>query len=131
MITKARSVGIYVGDQQRALEFYRDTLGFEVLADTPMGEASPEDDASDARWIEVAPPGAQTVLVLYTPPQQRDRIGGFSNIVFDTDDILATFEELKGRGVEFTQEPSHVPWGWWAQFRDSEGNEFGVVQSGV
>ena len=129
MITKARSVGIYVSDQDRALEFYRDKLGFDVLQDNPMGELGPAGH-EEQRWIEVAPKGAETLIVLYTPPGMEDRIGGFSNILWDADDIQATYEELEAKGVEFTQEPTQMGWGWWAQFKDPDGNEFGMGQSG-
>jgi predicted enzyme related to lactoylglutathione lyase len=121
MITKARTVGVYVSDQDRALDFYVDKLGFEKRTDEPMGP--------EARWIEVAPAGAETVLVLFTPPGQEDRIGTFSNVVFECDDIEATYRELRGRGVEFTEEPSEQPWGMWAQFKDVDGNEFGLIQN--
>jgi predicted enzyme related to lactoylglutathione lyase len=129
VITKARSVGIYVSDQDRALEFYRDKLGFEVHQDTPMGEMGPPGD-EQKRWIEVSPKGAETLVILYTPPGMENRIGGFSNILWDTDDIQTTFEDLRAKGVEFTQEPSQQGWGWWAQFKDPDGNEFGLGQSG-
>ena len=128
-VTKSRSVGIYVSDQDRALEFYRDSLGFEVLSDMPMGEMGPSGHEEN-RWIEVAPKGAETIFVLYTPPGLEDRVGGFSNIMWDTDDIETTFLELKDKGVEFTQEPSQQGWGLWAQFKDPDGNEFGLRQSG-
>ena len=121
MITKARTVGVYVSDQDRALDFYVDKLGFEKRTDEPMGP--------EARWIEVAPAGAETVLVLFTPPGQEDRIGTFSNVVFECDDIEATYRELRGRGVEFTEEPSEQPWGMWAQFKDVDSNEFGLIQN--
>ena len=121
MITKARTVGVYVSDQDRALDFYVDKLGFEKRTDEPMGP--------EARWIEVAPAGAETVLVLFTSPGQEDRIGTFSNVVFECDDIEATYRELRGRGVEFTEEPSEQPWGMWAQFKDVDGNEFGLIQN--
>jgi predicted enzyme related to lactoylglutathione lyase len=120
MISKVNTVGVYVSDQQRALEFYRDRLGFEVLNDAPMGE--------DARWIEVAPPGAHTRLVLFTPDGQEDRIGGFSNVIFDCDDIEATHRELSARGVEFPDAPSKQEWGWWATIRDPDGNVHGLGQ---
>jgi predicted enzyme related to lactoylglutathione lyase len=129
MITKAAFVGIYVTDQDRALEFYRDRLGFEVKMDVPMGAMSPEGQAEGVRWIDVVPPGADTSFTLYTPPGMENRVGGFSNIVFDTDDIQKTFAELTERGVEFTQEPKMEAWGWWAQFKDPDGNEFGLGQS--
>ncbi len=120
MITKASTVGIYVSDQDRALDFYVNKLGFEKLIDEPMG--------SGARWIEVAPAGAQTHLVLFTPPGQEDRIGTFSNVVFACDDMKRTHAELSGRGVQFSQEPSEQPWGIWAQFKDPDGNEFGIIE---
>lgn len=129
MITRVRSVGIYVSDQDRALEFYRDKLGFEVLQDTPMGDMGPPGHR-EQRWIAVAPKGSDTLAILYTPPGMESRIGGFSNILWDTDDIQATFEDLKAKGVEFTQEPAQQGWGWWAQFMDPDGNEFGLGQSG-
>ena len=129
MITRVRSVGIYVSDQDRALEFYRDKLGFEVLQDTPMGDMGPPGNR-EQRWIAVAPKGSDTLAILYTPPGMESRIGGFSNILWDTDDIQATFEDLKAKGVEFTQEPAQQGWGWWAQFMDPDGNEFGLRQSG-
>ena len=122
MITRASTVGIYVSDQDRALDFYIRKLGFEKLADDPMG--------GGARWIEVAPQGAETHFVLFTPPGQEDRIGTFSNVVLSCEDIEDTYEELKGRGVEFTEEPSEQPWGMWAQFRDQDGNEFGLIERG-
>jgi len=130
VITKAEFVGIFVTDQQRALEFYRDRLGFEVQMDTPMGDMAPEGQSRDVRWIRVAPPGAQTSFILYTPPGMEDRVGGFSNITFDSDDIQKTFAELSEEGVEFTEEPKRQGWGWWAQFKDPDGNEFGLAQAG-
>ena len=120
MITKASTAGIYVSDQDQALDFYVSKLGFEKLIDERMD--------SDARWIEVAPAGAQTHLVLFTPPGQQDRIGTFSNVVFACDDMKSTYEELSARGVEFSQQPSEQAWGIWAQFKDPDGNEFGLIE---
>ena len=122
MITKARAVNIYVGDQQRALDFYVDALGFELRSDQPNGP--------DMRWIEVAPPGADTVLVLMTPPGLEDRVGTWSNVIFDCDDIDVTFAELHNKGVEFSQPPAVQPWGMkMALFKDIDGNEFVLVQT--
>jgi predicted enzyme related to lactoylglutathione lyase len=128
MITKGRAVNIYVTDQDRALAFYRDMLGFEVIMDTPMGDMGPPGH-EDKRWIAVKPTGAETHFILYTPPGMEDRVGGFSNLMFEADDIQATFADLKGKGVEFTEEPAQQGWGWWAQFKDPDGNEFGLSQS--
>lgn len=125
MISRVRSVGIYVRDQQRALEFYTDTLGFELIQDTPMGQ---EPDSS--RWIEVRPPGGDTILVLFTPQDQEDRIGTFSNVMFECDDVWRTYEELSARGVAFPDEPRKEFWGWWAVFQDPDGNIYGLRQRG-
>ena len=122
MITRASTVGIYGSDQDRALDFYTSKLGFEKLTDEPMGDG--------ARWIEVASQDAETRLVLFTPPGQEDLIGTFSNVVLSCDDIEATYKQLKERGVEFTEEQSEQPWGMWAQSRDQDGNELGLIEAG-
>jgi lactoylglutathione lyase len=122
VITKASTVGIYVSNQDWALDFYTNKLGFEKLVDEPMG--------GGVRWIEVVPRGAETHLVLFTPPGQEDHIGTFSNVVFSCEDIESTHEELRNRGVEFTEEPSEQPWGLWAQFKDQDDNEFGLIVRG-
>lgn len=116
MIKKVGKVGVYIRDQQRALEFYRDKLSFEVRADIPMGP--------DARWIEVAPPGEDTALSLFTPPGLEDRIGTFGGIVFECEDVNATYEELKRKGVEFSEPPTDQPGGVMATFQDADGNSF-------
>ena len=109
MITRVSSVGVQAGDLDRAIDFYVEKLGFEKRRDQPMGP--------DARWVEVAPAGAETVVVPFTP-----------GLVFACDDLQATFEELRGRGVQFTEEPSEQSWGRWAQFRDPPGNEHGLIE---
>jgi catechol 2,3-dioxygenase-like lactoylglutathione lyase family enzyme len=121
VITKLAKVGIYTRDQQRSLDFFTRTLGFEVRSDEPMGPG--------ARWIEVAPPGGQSSLVLWTPPGMEGRIGTFSGMVFSCDDIRATFAELRGRGVQFTQEPTDQPGGVMATFADPDGNSY-VLREG-
>jgi catechol 2,3-dioxygenase-like lactoylglutathione lyase family enzyme len=125
MLRSVRSVGIYVDDQDRAKQFYTETLGFELIQDMPM---SPE--PGGARWIEVAPPDRNTILVLFTPDEHRDRIGTFSNVLFDCDDIQKTYEELRARGVEFPEPPVQQFWGWWAVFKDPDGNSYGLGQRG-
>jgi len=122
MITCARSIPLYVRDQQKAVDFYVGKLGFEKRRDEPMGPG--------ARWIELAPRGAETVLVPFTPPGSEDRIGTFSGIVFDSDDIEGTYRDLVAKGVEFTQPPQLQPWGMkMALFQDPDGNGFVLVQS--
>jgi predicted enzyme related to lactoylglutathione lyase len=116
MISNVKLMGVCVKDQQQALDFYHNVLGFEVVVNEPMGR--------NARWIEVAPAGAETRLALYTPPGLEDRIGTFSQIVFKCKDIQATYEELRQRGVQFTQSPTDQPGGTMAQFVDPDGNSF-------
>ena len=125
MLTAVRSVGIYVGDQDRAKAFFTKTLGFELVQDTPMG-----DGPEAARWIEDAPPDRNVILVLFTPEGDQGRVGTFSNVLFECDDIQATHRQLAGRGVEFTEEPSRQFWGWWAVFKDPDGNSYGLGQRG-
>jgi catechol 2,3-dioxygenase-like lactoylglutathione lyase family enzyme len=125
MLTAVRSVGVYAGDQERSKRFFTETLGFDLIQDTPMGEGP-----GAARWIEVAPPDRNVILVLYTPEGDQDRIGSFSNILFECDDIQATHKQLTGRGVEFAEEPTRQFWGWWAVFKDPDGNSYGLGQRG-
>jgi catechol 2,3-dioxygenase-like lactoylglutathione lyase family enzyme len=122
MLTQVRSVGIYVSDQQRAVDFFTEKLGCELVVDAPMGEG-PE----AARWIEVKLPRDETKLILFTPEGQEDRVGTFSNVIFHCDDIQKTHEELSARGVEFPTPPERAPWGqWWAVFADPDGNKYGL-----
>jgi uncharacterized glyoxalase superfamily protein PhnB len=109
MITRVTSVGIRSGDEDQAVDFYVHKLGFQKRRELPMGR--------EGRWVEVVPAGAETAVVPFTP-----------GLVFACDDIQATFEELRDRGVEFTEEPSEQPWGRWAQFRDPDGNEHGLIE---
>ena len=123
MISGVRSVSIYVGDQDRAKASWTDTMGFEAVADMPMGEGA-------ARWIEVVPPDRKVILVLFTVDEQKDRVGTFSNVLFHCDDIEQTHRELTARGVEFAEAPRKEFWGWWAVFKDPDGNSYGLGQRG-
>ncbi|WP_273887964.1 VOC family protein [Rubrobacter naiadicus] len=120
MITKAYVVSVHVGDQERALDFYTNALGFEKRSDEPMGEG--------ARWLTVAPEGAETSIFL-EPVGSEGRAGGWANVIFECDDIHATCNKLRDKGVEFSEEPTRQPWGMWARFRDPDGNEFGLYGS--
>ncbi len=115
MIRRVKFIGVCVRDQDRALEFYTDKLGFKLKADQPMGHQ---------RWIELDIPGAETQLVLFTPQGQEDRIGTFVNTSLECDNLDATYQELQSRGVEFSNPPQDQPWGSFAIFKDSEGNSF-------
>lgn len=121
MITHLKFVGIPVADPDRALAFYRDRLGFEVVVDPPMGTGQ--------RWIKLRVPGAQTGVVLFTPEGQQDRIGTFFNGAWACADVQASDRALLERGVEFDTPPVQEPWGMYAEFRDSEGNRFVLSSS--
>lgn len=120
MITCVKHVSIPVKDQDQALKFYTEKLGFEVLVDAPMGPQ---------RWIELKIPGADTEVVLFTPEGHEDRVGTFSNIIFKSDDIQKTYKDLKAKGVKFTKELTEEPWGTFALFQDPEGNTFCLSSS--
>jgi predicted enzyme related to lactoylglutathione lyase len=122
MIDQIKFVSVPVRDQDRALAFYRDKLGFKVKTDQPFNDKQ--------RWIELKIPGAETGVVLFTPDGQEDRIGTFFNGSLACDDIRKTYEELKARGVEFTGEPKNEHWGTFAIFKDSEGNSFVLASRG-
>jgi predicted enzyme related to lactoylglutathione lyase len=116
MIKGVKFVSIPVVDQERALQFYTEKRGMRVITDAPFDDKQ--------RWIELGIPRAETRVVLFTAPGQEKMIGGFMNLSFATDDVEATWRELKDRGVEFVKEPKKEDWGTSAIFRDSEGNQF-------
>lgn len=115
MISGVKHVSIPVKNQDKALKFYTEILGFEVLVDAEFGPQ---------RWIELKIPGGETQVVLFTPEGHEDRVGTFSNIVFMSDDIQKTFKELKAKGVKFTKDLTEESWGTYAIFEDAEGNSF-------
>jgi catechol 2,3-dioxygenase-like lactoylglutathione lyase family enzyme len=127
MITHLQMITIYVRDLERALEFYRDTLGFVKLAEY--------DDGQGERLIWVIPQAARTndlatQIALYAPADTADqRIGATSGLVFTAADIETTYHELKQRGVHFVKELIRHPYGQGtgdqeAQFVDPDGNLF-------
>ena len=120
MIKQIKFISIPVADQNRALDFYTDKLGFTIITDQPFDEKQ--------RWLELRIPKAETRIVLFTPPGDEQRIGTFMNLSFACDDIDATYEQLRARGVEFEGPPEKQPWGTYAKFKDSEGNLFVVSQ---
>jgi catechol 2,3-dioxygenase-like lactoylglutathione lyase family enzyme len=127
---------LWVHDQDEALAFWTDKVGMEVKLDATMPELG------DFRWVTVGPPGDDgTSIVLMAIPgppvmdeatakQVKDLMGkGFAGTVFlATDDIKASYRELKGRGVEFTEEPEERPYGIDSAFRDPSGNSIRLAQ---
>lgn len=122
-------------DPEASLAFYRDTLGFEVLADVGQGAM---------RWITVAPAGSPTPSIVLAPPgadpgiteDERTTIaemmakGTFATIVLSTPDLEGTFDTVQASGAEVTQEPTDQPWGVRdCAFRDPAGNHVRINQS--
>jgi len=118
-ITHLRLVSVPVADQDRAKQFFVDTLGFELLAENPMGP--------DQRWVQVGPKGATTSVTLVTwfptmPP------GSVKGIVIGCDDIQSTYDELSSRGVQFSGPIERQPWGTFATFDDPDGNGWVLME---
>jgi lactoylglutathione lyase len=118
VIQHLATVAVYVEDQDEALRFWTEQVGFVLKAERPMGP--------NARWLEVAPPGADTALVLYPKPMMADWDSRKPSVVFTAEDIEATCARLAANGVKFLKELTELPWGRFASFADTEGNEFGV-----
>ena len=121
MISGIHQVVLEVEDQERALDFWIKTMGFELAEDAPYG---------DERWLEVRTPDRSVTVVL--SPRQGERPTApemlpTSNILFYCDDLPRTYEELRSRGVEFPQPPVEQPFGWWSMFEDLEGNRFALT----
>jgi len=116
MISHIKLVSVPVKNQQNAVAFYTEKLGFSVIVDEPFG--------SGERWIELKPPQGQTRLVLLKSNHHPDRAGGLTNIVFTTDDVEQTYFDLKTKGVRFKEPPNKQSWGYFTQFEDLDGNVF-------
>jgi catechol 2,3-dioxygenase-like lactoylglutathione lyase family enzyme len=122
-ISKIGVVVVPVSDQDRAIEFYVDTLGFEKRTDIPFGNGY--------RWVEVAPAGADTGIAIVPPPPGNPTGNVQTGIGLNTSDIDADHADLKARGVDVDAEVSRmgdpVPPLFW--FRDPDGNTLMVVEA--
>jgi predicted enzyme related to lactoylglutathione lyase len=115
-VKKIKFVSIPVRDQDRALAFWTEKMGLQVATDQAMGPGQ--------RWIELRVPGGQTGLALFTPEGHESRVGTFTGISFESDDVEREYRELSARGVEFPKPPKKESWGTSAIFQDAEGNSF-------
>lgn len=120
-ITQVGTVIVPVSDQDRAIEFYVEKLGFEKRSDTPFG-------AGD-RWVEVSPAGAATTLALI-PPREGEPTGIDTHVSFTTDDIDADHASLRERGVDVDAEVMRMgdPVPPMFFFRDQDANRFFIVE---
>jgi len=112
-ITQVQLFSLPVGDQDRARDFYLDTLGFELVADTAMGP--------DQRWVQVRPPGSRTSITLVTwfPDMPAGSVKG---TVLETDDLDKDVTALQARGVRIEDGIQQAPWGRFVTFDDPDGN---------
>jgi predicted enzyme related to lactoylglutathione lyase len=127
---------LWVHDQEEALAFYTEKVGMEVRADVTLAEMG------DFRWLTVGPAGQEDVSIVLmaipgapvmdeeTGQQVRGLMAkGFAGTVFlTTDNCQASYEELKGRGVEFTEAPEERPYGIDSGFRDPSGNNIRLAE---
>jgi catechol 2,3-dioxygenase-like lactoylglutathione lyase family enzyme len=135
MLKQLTHVQVWVHDQDEALKFYTEKLGLELREDVTVPELG------NFRWLSVGVPGQEdvsiTLMAIPGPPvfeeETRQKIvdllarGASGGLFFSTDDAQTAYEELKSRGVEFTQEPTEQPYGIDAGFRDPSGNHFRMM----
>jgi catechol 2,3-dioxygenase-like lactoylglutathione lyase family enzyme len=120
-ISHVGNVIVPIADQDAALAFFTEKLGFEVRQDQAYGDGF--------RWLEVAPPGAQTCVALAPPPENGETGNRETGAGFASDDVEASHAELKSRGVDVEDIlplPPPVPPMFW--FKDPEGNRYLIVQ---
>ncbi len=136
-VIKIASAQLWVHDQEVALKYWTEKVGMEVRQDVSLSDLDPS-----FRWLTVGPPGQDDVsIVLMAVPgepmmdeatrkQVLDLVAkGFAGTVFlTTEDCQASFEEMKARGVEFTEEPHQMPYGIDSGFRDPSGNSVRLTQ---
>jgi len=133
---KIANAQLWVHDQDEALAFYTEKLGMEVRSDATLPELG------DFRWLTVGPAGQEDVAITLmaipgepvmdaqTAKEVESLMAkGFAGTVFlTTDDCQASYEELRARGVEFTEPPEKRPYGIDSGFRDPSGNSFRLTQ---
>ncbi|TDX02104.1 VOC family protein [Dinghuibacter silviterrae] len=133
MISKLTHSSIIVLDQTSAHDFYVNKLGFTPVVDVPMPQGG--------RWLTVSPPGQPDVELILSPVEQNAntpekvalltelvKTGTFGVAVFTCDDIYATYEEMKAKGVHFKKAPTKEFYGTEAIFKDDSGNWFSLAQ---
>jgi len=128
MIKNVSHVTLLVRDQDEALSYYKDKLGFSVRYDVTMPEEG-------FRWLTVSPAGQrdlELVLMKADTPESEGAIGrqapGSLFFILTTDDCRADYAALKAKGVEFLGEPTERPWGLEAMFRDLYGNLIDLLE---
>jgi catechol 2,3-dioxygenase-like lactoylglutathione lyase family enzyme len=133
---KLATTQLWVHDQDEALAFYTQKLGMEVRADVTLPEMG------NFRWLTVGPPAQPEISIVLMPipgppmmdTETADQVrslvakGYAGTVFFTTDDVYGDYEELRQRGVEFTESPEERPYGIDSGFRDPSGNAFRLTQ---
>jgi len=120
------TVALVVRDYDEAIGFYRDRLGFDLVADTPLGPGK--------RWVLVEPPGGGARLLLAQAGDADEtahvgnQTGGRVGFFLETDDFAADFARFTRNGVKFLEAPRHEPYGSVAVFEDLYGNKWDLIQ---
>lgn len=131
MLKQLSHVSLLVPDQQEALSYYTDVLGFELCSNDPFP------DNPEARWITVTPGKDSAVEVVLEPPEwgpeagwqeRRDLIGKYPGFIIKTDNCRKDYESLKAKGVEFTGPVEEMPWGISAMMVDKYGYTHNLVE---
>ena len=129
MITHLHSVPVVVSDYDRALEFYRDALGFEVTADVT------DPRSAENRWLTLKPRAGQTSVMLLKAspvrPELNSRLGGPTLLVFHTDDLASDCERIKAKGGQVLGAPKQAGWGDALEVHvsDPDKNVFLLIQT--
>jgi catechol 2,3-dioxygenase-like lactoylglutathione lyase family enzyme len=116
MISHVKFVTIPTTDQDRALKFWTDVVGFRVLTDQPFNDKQ--------RWIELRVGTSDTRLVLFVFDDGGLKPGMMFNGALACKNVEQTYQELMARGVNFLSPPQKAPWGTFAMFKDPDGNQF-------
>ena len=133
---KIATAQLWVHDQDEALAFYTQKLGMEVRTDVTVAEMG------NFRWLTVGPAGQPDIAIVLmaipgppvmdaeTAEEVRHLVAkGFAGTIFlTTEDCRASYDELRGRGVEFVEPPEERPYGIDSGFRDPSGNSFRLTQ---
>jgi lactoylglutathione lyase len=137
MIDSIGGMVVIVSEQQKAIEFYTQKLGFELKSDIPFGGGS---SAEGLRWVEVAPKESQSTISLMVPNPMmmsdgvkieaiKKSIGAETGIWFYSNNIQSTYEELKSKGVDITA-PEKQEWGGiMSKVKDQDGNSYSILSS--
>lgn len=120
MINGLYRIFLFVDDQDKAKEFWINTMGFELHHDT--------EDCPGPRWVEVKAPDGKIILLQPRPDEMPSTAGQMSYVAFECADLQATYKELLDRGVEFTEEPHEAHWGLATMFKDPDGTLFNLSQ---